>query len=133
MLNTLIKYTIALLAGLTTLGALLVIVHIAIQPEGPAWWIGSRLGVAALVVAVGVLTGLYLRATEQPGARTALLLLGALGLLVFGAAGAVWTLHLAAVTGDLEAWAVMINLLMIGQGTLTVWRLWTERPGVSLA
>ncbi len=133
MLNRLIKYAIALLAGLTTLGALLVLVHLVIQPEGPAWWIGSRLGIAAFVVAVGVLTGLHLRAADRPALRTHLLLFGALGLLVFGAAGAVWGFHLANVTGDLEAWAITINLLMIGQGVLTVWRLWTERHGVSLA
>ena len=37
MLNKLIKYGIAGLAGLTTLGALLVIAFIAIGPEGEAW------------------------------------------------------------------------------------------------
>ena len=78
MLNKLIKYGIAGLAGLTTLGALLVIVFIAIRPEGEAWWIIGRLLVAAYVVAMGVLTGLHLRTATPSVGRTPLLMLGAI-------------------------------------------------------
>ncbi len=134
MLNKLIKYGIAGLAGLTTLGALLVIVFIAIRPEGEAWWIIGRLLVAAYVVTIGVLTGLHLRTPTPSVGRTPLLMLGAIGLLALGAAGAVWGFHMAEVTGDLEAWAIMINLFMAAQGAATIWHLWsTERPEVSLA
>ena len=134
MLNKLIKYGIAGLAGLTTLGALLVIVFIAIRPEGEAWWIIGRLLVAAYVVAMGVLTGLHLRTATPSVGRTPLLMLGAIGLLALGAAGAVWGFHMAEVTGDLEAWAIMINLFMAAQGAATIWHLWSaERPEVSLA
>ncbi len=104
MLNKLIKYGIAGLAGLTTLGALLVIVFIASRPEGEAWWIIARLLVAAYVVTVGVLTGLHLRRPTPSVGRTPLLMLGAIGLLALGAAGAVWGFHMAEVTGDLEAY-----------------------------
>jgi len=134
MLNKLIKYGIAGLAGLTTLGALLVIVFIAIRPEGEAWWIIGRLLVATYVVTMGVLTGLHLRTPTPSVGRTPLLMLGAIGLLALGAAGAVWGFHMAEVTGDLEAWAIMINLFMAAQGAATIWHLWsTERPEVSLA
>ena len=134
MLNKLIKYGIVGLAGLTTLGALLVIVFIAIRPEGEAWWIGARLLVAAYVVTMGVLTGLHLQAATPSMRRTQLLMLGAIGLLALGAAGAVWGFHMAEVTGDLEAWAILINLFMAGQGAATIWHLWTnERPEMSVA
>lgn len=53
---------------------------------------------------------------------------GAIALLVFGAAGVVWTIHLAQVSGDFERWAVLINLAMIG---LTILHLWSERPEAS--
>ena len=88
----------------------------------------ARLLVASYVVAMGVLTGLHLR-TETPSAiQTDLLLLGAIGLLALGAAGAVWGFHMAEVTGDLEAWAILINLCMAAQGAATIWHLWdTER------
>lgn len=131
--NTLVKYGTVALAGLTTLGALLVIVFILINPEGEAWWIGARLLVAAYVVTMGILTGLHLRAATPSATRTELLLLGAIGLLALGAAGAVWGFHLAEVTGDLEAWAIMINLFMAAQGGGTIWHLWhTARPAMSV-
>ncbi len=130
-LNTLIKYGIVGLAGLTTLGALLVIVFIIINPGDEAGWIAARLLVASYVVALGVMTGLHLRATAPSAMKTELLLLGAIGLLALGAAGAVWGFHMAEVTGDLEAWAIMINLFMATQGAGTIWHLWhTERPMV---
>lgn len=132
-LNTLIKYGIVALALLTTLGALLVIVFILINPEGEAWWIAARLLVASYVVAMGVMTGLHLRAATPSAMKTELLLLGAIGLLALGAAGAVWGFHLADVTGDLEAWAIMINLFMAAQGAGTIWHLWhAERPAMSV-
>ncbi len=132
-LNTLIKYGIVGLAGLTTLGALLIIVFIVINPEGEVWWIAARLLVASYVVAMGVVTGLHLRAATPSARRIELLLLGAIGLLALGAAGAVWGFHMAEVTGDLEAWAIMINLFMAAQGAGTIWHLWhSERPAVSV-
>ena len=80
-------------------------VFIVINPEGEAWWIAARLLAASYVVAMGVMTGLYLRAATPSAVKTELLLLGAIGLLALGAAGAVWGFHVAEVTGDLEAWA----------------------------
>lgn len=131
MPNTLLKYGIAGLAALTTGGALLVILFILIQPQGSAAWIGARLGVAAYVVTMGVLTALYLRAESVPPLHAEWLLLGALGLVGLGAAGAVWGVHLAEVTGDLEAWAITINLLMVAQGAATVWHLWRRSAALA--
>ena len=132
-LNTLIKYAVVGLAGLTTLGALLVIGFIVMNPEGEVWWITGRLLVASYVVAMGVLTGLHLRGETPSAMMTELLLLGAIGLTALGAAGAVWGFYMAEVTGDLEAWAIMINLFMAAQGAGTIWHLWhAERPRVSV-
>ena len=128
MLARLLKLGLAGLAALTTLGAALVIVFILLQPEGSAWWIGGRLTVAAYVVAMGALTALYLRRAAPPMAVRHLLLLGGVGLTALGAAGAAWGFHRAEVTGDLEAWAILINLMMAGQGAATVWHLWTAAP-----
>ena len=128
MLTRLLRLGLAGLAVLTTLGAALVIVFILLQPEGSAWWIGGRLAVAAYVVAMGALTTVYLRRAAPPVALRHLLLLGGVGLTALGAAGAVWGLHLAEVTGDLEAWAILVNLMMAGQGAATIWHLWTAAP-----
>ena len=132
-LNTLTKYAIVALAGLTTLGALLVIVFTVINPEGEAWWMAARLLVAAYIVAMGVITGLHLRAAAPSAMRTDVLLLGAIGLLALGTAGTVWGFHMAEVTGDLEAWAIMINMFTAAQGTGTIWHLWhAQHPAVSV-
>ena len=125
MLNRLLKLGIGGLAALTTLGAALVIVFIVIQPvEGPAWFVAVRLGVAAFVVALGVLTARYLLAAAPSMAQRHTLLVGAIGLTAAGAAAAVWGFHLAETTGDLEAWAITINLMMAAQGAATILHLW---------
>ena len=132
-LNTLNKYAVMALAGLTTLGALLVIFFIVTNPEGEVWWMAARLLIAAYVVTMGVMTGLHLHASTPSAMRTELLLLGAIGLLAMGAAGAVWGYHVAEVTGHFEGGPVMINLLMAAQGAGTIWHLWqAQRPAVSV-
>jgi len=60
-----------------------------------------------------------------------LLLSCAMALLVFGAAGVVWTIHLAQVSGDFERWAVLMNLAMVGQGALTILHLWSGKHEAS--
>ena len=132
-LNTLIKYAIAALAGLTTLGALLVIYFTVINPEGEVWWMTARLLIAAYVIAMGVMTGLYLRAADPTTMRTELLLLGAIGLLAMGVAGAVWGYHITEVTGHFEGGPMMITLLMAVQGAGTIWHLWhAQNPAMSV-
>ena len=132
-LNTLIKYAIVALAGLTALGALLVIYFIVINPAGEAWWMAARLLIAAYVIAMGVMTGLHLRAEHPSAMQTELFLLGAIGLLAMGVAGAVWGYHIAEVTGHFEGGPMMINLLMAAQGAGIIWHLWhAQNPAVSV-
>ncbi len=131
--NTLIKYAVMALAGLTTLGAVLVIYFIVLSPEGEVWWMAARLAIAAYVVAMGVMTGLHLRTATPSPLRTELLLLGAIGLLALGAAGAVWGIHVAEVTDHFEGGPIMICLLMAAQGTGTIWHLWhAQNPAMSV-
>lgn len=125
MLNRLLKLGIGGLAALTTLGAALVLVFIVIQPvEGPAWFTGVRFAVAAFVVVLGGLTARYLFGAAPTPAQRHALLVGAIGLTAAGAAAAVWGVHLAETTGDLEAWAILISLMMAVQGAATILHLW---------
>jgi hypothetical protein len=54
------------------------------------------------------------------------MVVAAIWLLVSGAAAAVWTIHLASTTGDLEAWAVLANLMVAAQGALLAWMAMTR-------
>ncbi|MGH2593115.1 MAG: hypothetical protein ACRDGG_06350 [Anaerolineae bacterium] len=113
------------LAAFTTLSGILVGAHSILVPEGSRLWIAVKLAACAALVATGTMTWFYVRL--QPARLTVAwpLLLGAMGIMVLGAAGSVWTVHLAEVTGDFEAWGLVINLVMIIQGALTTWHLWS--------
>jgi hypothetical protein len=58
--------------------------------------------------------------------RAEVMVVAAIWLLVSGAAAAVWTIHLASTTGDLEAWAVLANLMVAAQGALLAWMAMTR-------
>ena len=122
-MQLLIKCGTLLLASLTTLGSLLVIFFIATDPPDAApGWIVVRLLAAAFVVAMGVFTAMHMHGGMER--RSLALLLGAIGLLALGSSGAVFGYHSAVVTGDLEAWAIMINLLVAAQGAGAILYLW---------
>jgi len=119
-----VKKLIFLFAAFTTLSALLVGFHSLLVDEGSVSWIASKTAISASIVAVGILTWQHARTRVSRNVIEQLLLVGAMSLLVFGAAGIAWTFHLAEVTGDFEAWVVFVNLVMISQGVLTIWHLW---------
>jgi len=114
------------LAALTSLGALLVAVHsLFLDPEGGPLWMAVKVGQSLAVIAAGAL---IVRHRVAPGRTTAALLLaGAVWLQVSGGAGFAWTLHLAEVTGDLEAWGLVLTLALAAQGALVTGSLWRER------
>jgi len=114
------------LAVFTTLSGILVGVHSLLVPEGSLLWIAVKLAACVAVVVTGAMTWVYVRRRPSRLTAASLLLLGAMGIMVLGAAGAVWTIHLAEVTGDFEAWGMVINLVMIIQGALTTWHLWGD-------
>ena len=127
------KTLVLFLASLTMLSAASVGIHTVLMPEGSGLWVVSKIAVSLLVIGAGASTWLHDGSEAQRRDLEPLLLAGSLTLILVGGAGAVWTLHLAEVTGDLEAWALVVNGLLVAQGFLTTWRLWSggRRPEVS--
>ncbi len=88
--------------------------------------LAAKIALCAGTIASGalVLRALRVRNTDGAGAARARGPLplgartGAAFLIVLGAAGIPYTLHLARATGDLEAWAIVIHGAMIAQGVL---------------
>ena len=109
---------LALLAVFNGLAALFVAGHTLLVREGLPLWNAIKIAACAFVVAVGALTlgGAAGRSREWAIAGR----IGAAGLCALGTAGALWTVRLGRTTGDLEMWAVVLNLLVTGQGLATL-------------
>ncbi len=125
-----IKIGVSVLAVLTSLSALLIAGHALLVPAGAAWWLATRIAVSVGVAGTGALTWWVWRSSVIGVVAEAGLLMAAMALLASGAASAIWGLHLGLTTGDFEYWATMISMLMMGQGALTIWHLWSlHLPG----
>lgn len=126
------KALIISLAGLNGLLALATTLNTILVDavEAAPWWTAVKLASSAIVLAIAILTWLYYRAAGS-GLSTALFV-GGLALLVTGASGAVWTIHLAQVTGDMEAYGAVGGLLLVAQGAATTWEVWTKTAGRTL-
>jgi hypothetical protein len=106
--------TLMVLAAVTTLVAAVVVIHSLVFDDGNAAMETVKVGQSALIIAAGILT---LRSWSTDASRAPKSWRWpAIWLLVSGAAAAVWTMHLASSTGDLEAWAVLANLMVAAQG-----------------
>jgi len=125
------KRLILVFATFTILSALLVGIHSLLVDEGSPSWITTKVVISASIVGIGILTWRHAHTRVSRNVIEQLLLVGAMSLLLFGAAGIVWTFYLAEVTGDFEAWVVFVNLAMISQGVLTIWHLWSEGHKIS--
>src|SRR5262245_7203852 len=66
-------------------------------------WLFTKVFAAMIIIAIGILTWLSNMFTFKPSLMT----LSSLFLVALGAATAVWTLHLAMMTGDMEYYMVM--------------------------
>ncbi|MDA2938994.1 hypothetical protein MYX75_12125 [Acidobacteria bacterium AH-259-A15] len=121
-----IRTLILVSAMFTTFFAILVGFHSLFFDEGSVLWIASKVAVCGAVLSVGILTWLQRRPAVVHHTVEPMLLCGAMAMMVLGAAGVPWTFHLAHVTGDLEAWVIVVDLVMIGQGALTTWHLWNR-------
>ena len=128
-----VKKFMFLLAALTSLSAALIGLHSFADLEGSPVWMVYKVVSSASVVGIGILTWLYGRAQVSRRLNVQSMLVGGMLLLVFGSAGVAWTIHLAQVSGDFEAWAVLINLAIIVQGVLTIWHLLKEGQEASPA
>lgn len=121
-IQILAKIAAIALAGVTTLGALGVIFFLAKSPEGGVLWVVGRLAAALFVLTMGIATAARVR-TGGPKIR-AIVVLGAIMLVALGSAGAVFGVYMAETTGDLEAWAILLNLCLAAQGAALI--LWTR-------
>ena len=79
-------------------------------------WLLIKILAAMGIILTGVLTWLGIMSTVQPG----LLALSNLSLVALGAATAVWTLHLAMVTGDMEYYMIIYGGSLIMQGAASL-------------
>ncbi|HEY2981489.1 MAG TPA: hypothetical protein VGJ22_09935 [Anaerolineales bacterium] len=89
-----------------------------------ALWTVIKVAAALFVVAAGALTWLD---SARP-VRAEVLAASGLALVALGAAAAVWTLHLALATGDLEAYMVLYGGSLIVQGGASVLSSQAEPP-----
>jgi hypothetical protein len=87
-------------------------------------WLATKILAGLAVIAIGGLTWL---AGARP-IRPSLILLAGMFLVALGAATALWTLHLALVTGDLEAYMVVYGGSLGLQGVATLWGLLPAPP-----
>ena len=129
------KKLLFLFAAFTSLSAAVVGLHsLFIDSDSPPAWTICKVASAATVVSIGIVTWLYWRAeASQRFLNAKLLRLAAIWLFILAGASAAWTVHLAKVTGDFEAWVIFINAAMIGQAALTFWQLWDEGHQASVA
>ena len=80
--------------------------------QAAAWWSFTKVAAASFVILVGVITWLEGAHTANAG----LMSLCSLFLVALGAAAAVWTFHLALVTGDMEFYMIVYGGSLIMQG-----------------
>ena len=84
--------------------------------EAAFLWLFTKLFVATIIIAIGILTWLGSMFTFKPG----LMALSSLFLVALGAATVVWTFHLAMVTGDMEYYMVVYGGSLAMQGTASL-------------
>jgi hypothetical protein len=92
-------------------------------------WFLIKVLAAVGIIATGVLTWIALISSVRPG----LLALTSLSLVALGAATAVWTLHLAMVTGDLEYYMIVYGGSLMMQGTASLFGFAEESRNITAA
>lgn len=90
--------------------------------EANALWLFIKLLAATGIISVGILTWLGNLTFIQPG----WLALSSLALVALGAATAVWTLHLALTTGDMEYYMFIYGGSLMAQGVASLFGLTGE-------
>lgn len=75
-------------------------------------WSAIKIAGAVMVIAIGMLTWV----SNIRGTGMGLLFLGGVFLIVLGAVTAVWTLHLALLSGDMEYYMIGYGVSLMAQG-----------------
>lgn len=94
--------------------------------EATLLWLLIKVFAALGIILTGVLTWIAILSTVRPG----LLALSNLSLVALGAATAVWTLHLAIVTGDMEYYMVLYGGSLMMQGAASLFGFAEESRNV---
>lgn len=81
--------------------------------QAVSWWLLAKLLAGGSVIVIGVLTWVGSIGYVKQG----LMALASLYLVALGSATAVWTVHLAQVTGDMEYYMLMFGGSLFAQGT----------------
>lgn len=87
--------------------------------QATSLWLFIKILAATGIIIVGILTWLGNLTVVQPG----WLALSSLALVALGAATAVWTLHLAITTGDMEYYMVLYGGSLMVQGATSLFGL----------
>jgi hypothetical protein len=113
-----------LLALVNSLGAGLVVAASlpSIQILRPAFslWNATKVTASAGVITAGILT--WIAATRTTTSPTLVLLAG-LFLVAMGTASAVWTIHLALISGDIHNSMFLYGGSLMAQGATSIWNL----------
>lgn len=91
------------------------------------WWSMARILLALAVIVIAALTWIGAAVPVRPG----ILLLGSLFLVAIGPATAVWTLHRALLTGDMEYYMFMYGGSLFVQGITLLLGIPEEPENVS--
>ena len=87
--------------------------------QATSLWLFIKILAATGIIIVGILTWLGNLTVVQPG----WLALSSLALVALGATTAVWTLHLAITTGDMEYYMVLYGGSLMVQGATSLFGL----------
>jgi hypothetical protein len=129
-----LKKLLLIFAAFTSLSAAVIgLYSLFIDTEGLLAWTIGKVASAATVFGIGIVTWQHWRTSASQPMNTKWLGLGAIWLVALAVASAAWTIYLAQVAGDFEAWVLFINAAMIGQAGLTFWQLWNEGHQASVA
>ncbi len=110
------------LAAGTTLAATAWCAILLPRASWESGWPAVQLAAAGIVVAIGLVTWLSLRARTSGMP----LLAGGLLLVILGSAALIWSIHLGITTNDFEYWAMLLHLLIGSQGVIIVLGLYLE-------
>ena len=97
--------------------------------EAAFLWLLIKILASGCVIGIGILTLLGSMSTLKTGPMA----LSSLFLVALGAATAVWTLHLAMVTGDIEFYMIIYGGSLMTQGAASLLGMAEESRNVTLA
>ncbi len=118
----LLRFARLCLAACTALAATAWSAVVLLHAPWGSGWPALQLVAASLIIAIGLLTWLSMRARSA----ALPLVVGGLLLVILGSAALIWSIHLGLTTSDFEYWAMLLHLLIGSQGVIIVLGLYLE-------